>query len=35
MYPDHKQKLKLGEVDPVVVSEMIRDLNVIASKAKT
>lgn len=34
VYPDHKQRLKLGEVDPVVISEMLSDLTMVASKGK-
>jgi hypothetical protein len=34
MYPDHKKALKLGEVDPIAVSEVLKDLTLIASKGK-
>ena len=33
-YPDHKRVLKLGAVDPVVISEVLRDLTVLATKGK-
>lgn len=33
-YTDHKNKLTLGEVDPVVISEMLADLDFVASKGK-
>ena len=34
MYPEHKNAMKLGDVDPVAVSEVIKDLTLIASKGK-
>ena len=34
IYPDHKRTVRLGEVDPVVISEVLRDLTVVASKGK-
>ncbi len=34
IYPDHNQKLKLGDIDPVVLSEVLSDLTVVHSKAK-
>jgi predicted DNA-binding WGR domain protein len=34
MYPEHKQALPLGEVDPVVISEVLNDLTSIAAKGK-
>jgi hypothetical protein len=34
MYPDHKKALKLGDVDRVAVSEVLKDLTLIASKGK-
>lgn len=34
MYPDHKNVLRLGEVDPVVISEVLADLTGIAAKGK-
>lgn len=34
IYPDHKQTLKLSKVDPVVISEVLKDLILIASKGK-
>lgn len=33
-YPDHKRRVKLGKVDPVVISEVLRDLTALASKGK-
>lgn len=33
-YADHSKKLLLGEIDPVVMSEVLADLTVLASKAK-
>jgi predicted DNA-binding WGR domain protein len=34
MYPKHEDTLKLGEVDPVAISEVLKDLILIASKGK-
>jgi predicted DNA-binding WGR domain protein len=34
MYPDHNKRLKLKDIDPVVMSEVIKDLAVIAAKAE-
>ena len=34
IYPEHKVRVPLGEVDPVVISEVLADLTLIASKAK-
>lgn len=34
MYPDHKQRLQLAAVDPVVISEVLADLETVASKGK-
>ncbi len=33
-YAEHKNKLKLGEVDAVVISEVLNDLTTIAAKGK-
>ncbi len=33
MYPNHQQSIALGEVDPVVLSEVLRDLAELASQA--
>ncbi len=33
-YAEHKNRVQLGKVDPVVISEVLRDLTVLASKAK-
>jgi hypothetical protein len=35
IYPKHTQVLELGKVDPIVVSETLHDLSVLADKAKT
>ena len=32
-YPDHKRRVKLGKVDPVVISEVLRDLTALAARA--
>jgi hypothetical protein len=32
MYPDHQNAVLLGEVDPVAISEVLRDLHVITAK---
>ena len=32
MYPDHKKKLPLGKVDPLVISEVLADLSTVAAK---
>jgi len=32
---DMNKKLKLGEVDPIVLSETLHDLTIVASKAKS
>ena len=32
MYPDHKRSVRLDQVDPVALSEVLADLNVLASK---
>jgi hypothetical protein len=34
VYPDHKGALKLGDVHPVVVSEVLRDLHALQGKAR-
>jgi hypothetical protein len=34
MYPEHKHAMPLGRVDPVVVSEVLGTLGVLASKGK-
>jgi hypothetical protein len=34
MYPDHKQAIALGKIDPVVISEVLQDLTAIAAKAQ-
>ena len=34
IYSDHKQRVPFGEVDPVVISEIIGDLSALKSKAK-
>jgi predicted DNA-binding WGR domain protein len=34
MYPEHKNAMKLGEVDRIAVSEVLKDLALIASKGK-
>ena len=34
MYPDHKNAIPLGQVDPVVISEVLGTLAAIASKGK-
>ncbi|MFM2431906.1 MAG: hypothetical protein RLZZ511_3119 [Cyanobacteriota bacterium] len=34
MYPDHKQAIALGKIDPIVISEVLQDLTAIAAKAK-
>lgn len=33
-YPEHKNRLRLGDVDPLVLSEVLNDLHTLASKAK-
>jgi predicted DNA-binding WGR domain protein len=33
-YPEHKKRLTLSDVDPVVLSEVLKDLTLIATKAK-
>lgn len=33
-YPRHKNRLRLGDVDSLVLSEVLNDLNTLASKAK-
>jgi len=35
IYQDHKKKLILGTIDPVAISEVLRDLSIIAAKAKS
>ncbi len=34
MYPQHKNKIPLGEIEPVVISEVLRELTQIAGKAR-
>lgn len=34
MYPDHKERIRLSEIDPIVISEVLGDLTTVASKAK-
>jgi hypothetical protein len=34
MYPDHKQRVGLSAIDPVVISEVLSDLSTVAQKAK-
>ncbi len=34
MYARHEKKLRLGEVDPVVISEVLSDLHTVAAKGK-
>jgi len=34
MYPDHKKKLALGKVDPLVISEVLADLCTVAAKGR-
>jgi hypothetical protein len=33
MYPNHNKAIKLGDVDAVVISEVLQDLTTIAAKA--
>ncbi len=33
MYPDHKDRVPLASVDPVVISEVLTDLTIVAAKA--
>ena len=33
-WPDHKDRMPLSEVNPVVISEALGDLNVVMAKAK-